>query len=109
MQTAEFHRNVHWFGAGTEPTVFLNFNVHGLEPETFEPDAGQRRGRNAIDPTTGGNERYVVGRKVDIGTAEAKFAHRPIDDFPPFARPERNPRPQRVSPRRRRRAGAGPA
>ena len=104
MQTSEFHRNVHWFAAETEPTVFLNFNVHGLEPETFEPDTRQRKGRNAIDPTVGGNECHVVGHKMDIEKAEAKFAQRPIDDFPLIVQPEKNTRPQRVSPRPRKRA-----
>ena len=104
MQTAEFHRNVHWFGALTEPTVFLNFNVHGLEPKTFESDLGQHRGRNTIDPTIGGNERHIVGHKIDIEKAEAKFAHRSIDDFPLVFRPEKNTRPQRVSQRPRKRA-----
>ena len=70
MQTAEFSRNVHWFGAKTEPTVFLNFNVHGLEQETFEADLGQHKGRNAIDPTIGGNERHMVGHKINIDKAE---------------------------------------
>ena len=66
MQTAEFHRNVHWFAAETEPTVFLNFNVHGLESETFEPDTGQHKGRNTIDPTVGGNERHLIGHKMGV-------------------------------------------
>lgn len=104
MQTAEFHRNVHWFAALTEPVVFLNFNVHGLERETFEPDTGQHKGRNAIDPTIGGNERHLVGHKMDIDKAEAKFSHRAIDDFPLIVAPAKNPRPQRVSPNPRRRA-----
>ena len=104
MQTAEFHRNVHWFAAETEPTVFLNFNVHGLERETFEPDTGQHKGRNTIDPTVGGNERHLIGHKMDIEKAEEKFAHRSIDDFPLIIPVEKNTRPQRVSPRPRRRA-----
>ena len=104
MQTAEFHRNVHWFAAETEPTVFLNFNVHGLESETFEPDTGQHKGRNTIDPTVGGNERHLIGHKMGVEKAEAKFAHRSIDDFPLIMPVEKNARPQRVSPRPRRRA-----
>ena len=104
MQTAEFHRNVHWFAALAEPTVFLNFNVHGLEQKTFEPDVGQHKGRNTIDPTIGGNERYIIGHKIDMHKAEAKFAQRAIDDFPLIIPVKKSARPKRVSPRFRKRA-----
>ena len=98
MQTTEFRRNVHWFAALSEPTVFLNFNLHGLEQETFEPDIGQHKGRNTIDPTIGGNEHHIIGRKIDVHKAETKFAHRAIDDFPLIIPVKKNTRPQRVSP-----------
>ena len=57
-----------------------------------------------IDPTVGGNERHLIGHKMDIEKAEEKFAHRSIDDFPLIIPVEKNTRPQRVSPRPRRRA-----
>ena len=103
MQTTEFCRNVHWFGALSDPVIFLNFNVHGLELETFEPDIGQHKGRNTIDPTVGGNRNHLTGAKIDTDKAEEKFSNRSIDDFPLLIPVEKNARPQRISPRARRR------
>ncbi len=81
MQSSEFVRNAHWFGAGEHPAVILNFNIRGYERDTFDPPA--RLGRRLLDPTRGDPDgAHVIAAEIDTASAYDRFATRPLQDFP---------------------------
>lgn len=81
MQSTEFSRNAHWFAAGDQPAVMLNFNVRGYHQQTFDPPG--TLGRRLIDPTglvdAGGT---IAARELEPADAYAKFGDRPLAEFP---------------------------
>lgn len=84
MQTTEARRNAHWFAADDHPCVVLNFYLLGYQSWTFDPPAATRRkGRQLIDPTLAvQDDGLIVATEVDFDLGYAKFAKRPITDFP---------------------------
>lgn len=82
LRTTEIDANCHWFGAGDEPVVMLNFNAYGYQDWTFNPKDRPLR-RNLIDPTFGMNpDGLIVAKEVTADVAYAKFGGRPLSDFP---------------------------
>ena len=84
MQTTEVHRNAHWFAAGDEPCVVLNFYLLGYQSWTFDPiEPTRRKGRQLLDPTAGVQEDgLLIAREVDFATGYAKFGGQALADFP---------------------------
>lgn len=84
MQTTEAVRNCHWFAAGDEPAVVLNFYLLGYQQWTFDPPAATlRKGRRMIDPTLGRQrDGLIVAREIGMDEGYARFGGRAIDDFP---------------------------
>ncbi len=81
IQSSEFVRNAHWFGANDKAGVMLNFNVRGYEPVTF--DAAARLGRRLLDPTRADSDGvHVSATELDVAAAYDKFASQPLQDFP---------------------------
>ncbi|WP_114947832.1 hypothetical protein [Microvirga calopogonii] len=82
LRTTEIDNNCHWFGAGDEPVVMLNFNAYGYQDWTFNPKDRPLR-RNLIDPTYGRNpDGLLIGKEVSVEEAYSKFGGRPLSDFP---------------------------
>jgi hypothetical protein len=80
----EFLDNVHWFGAEEGPAVVLNFNRGKAGPRTFDPreSAGKPR-RYFVDPTGAPRPDGLIAAPHLAGNeARARFARRPIRDFP---------------------------
>jgi|SRR5215204_53552 len=82
LRASEIDRNCHWFGAGDEPVVMLNFNAYGYQDWTFNPKDRPLR-RNLVDPTYGKNgDGLIIAKEVSVEEAYAKFGGRPLSDFP---------------------------
>jgi hypothetical protein len=85
MQTTDARRNVHWFAAVGGPASMLNLNIRGFERETFYP-RNAVLGRRLLDPTLGLAEDApfptLRARVLEPEAAYAKFAGRPLSDFP---------------------------
>jgi hypothetical protein len=82
LRTTEIDANCHWFGAGDEPVVMLNFNAYGYQDWTFNPRDRPLR-RNLVDPTYGKNpDGLVIAKEIGVEEAYAKFGGRPLSDFP---------------------------
>jgi len=84
MQTTEVHRNGHWFAAGDEPAVILNYYLLGYQAWTFDPPAENRRkGRRMVDPTAGcQRDGLIVAREISMEEGYDQFGGRAIDEFP---------------------------
>jgi hypothetical protein len=79
----EHEDNVHWFGTAGAPALIFNVNVAGTPGATFDARGSRGRGRYYVDPTSG--ERHdgaIVARELSGEEAHARFARRPLADFP---------------------------
>jgi hypothetical protein len=85
MQTTDARRNVHWFAAVGGTALMLNLNIRGFETDTFYPRDAVL-GRRLLDPTIGlapdAPFPTLRARVLDPAHAYAKFAGRPLSDFP---------------------------
>jgi hypothetical protein len=82
LRASEIDANCHWFGAGGEPAVMLNFNAYGYQDWTFNPKDRPLR-RNLVDPTYGRNpDGLIIAKEIGVEEAYAKFGGRPLSDFP---------------------------
>ena len=81
LRTTEIDANCHWFGAGDQPAVMLNFNAYGYQDWTFNAKDRPLR-RNLVDPTYGRNpDGLIIAKEVSVEEAYAKFGGRPLADF----------------------------
>ncbi len=83
MDTTEIEKNAHWFAAGDDPAVILNFYILGYQEWTFDPPELSRKGRKMLDPT-GPVQRdgLIVAREIPIEEGYIKFGNKPLADFP---------------------------
>ncbi|MBR0645634.1 cupin domain-containing protein [Plastoroseomonas hellenica] len=81
MRTTEIDRNMHWFAAGAQPAVMLNFNVYGCQDWTLDPP-GQAFQRRIVDPTIEAQpDGLIIGHEITLEAGYRKFAGRPLTDF----------------------------
>jgi hypothetical protein len=82
IQASEVDRNCHWFGAGDEPAVMLNFHAYGYQEWTFNPKE-RAHVRNLVDPTfLRGPDGMMIAKEIGVTEAYTKFGGRPLSDFP---------------------------
>lgn len=83
LSTSEWSRNAHWFAADeARPAALLNFNIRGYEKATFLPLETRPLGRRLLDPTMGADGDALLAAIVTPDIAYARFAGRPLADFP---------------------------
>lgn len=83
LRTTEFHNNVHWFGAESQPAIVLNYNINGGIEKTFDPKGGREVGRYYLDPTVSDREGDLIAApELGYEEAIARFAERPLSAFP---------------------------
>lgn len=80
--TTERIDNVHWFGAVGEPAVVFNYSINGGLRDLVEPGAARGPGRYFVDPTAAPRDGLIIAPHLSEAEADARFAGRPLRDFP---------------------------
>ncbi len=81
----EFLDNVHWFGTEEEPAILLNCHLSGGFRRLFDRDPGRSPRRYWVDPTgPRGPDGLIAAPEIPMNEARARFATRPLTEFPPL-------------------------